>query len=54
MRIMATGSAPLSQEVHAYMKAIMCCPFIEGYGQTENAAGALFSRAYDSTYGTLT
>lgn len=34
IRVLATGSAPLSKEVHAYMKAIMCCPFLEGYGQT--------------------
>jgi len=31
---MASGSAPLNPEVHAYMKAIMCCPLVEGYGQT--------------------
>jgi long-chain acyl-CoA synthetase len=34
IRILGTGSAPLSAESHAFMKAIMCCPLLEGYGQT--------------------
>ncbi len=53
VRIMATGSAPISPEVHSYMKAIMCCPLIEGYGQTESGVGVLFSRALDTTPGVL-
>jgi len=31
---MASGSAPLSQDVQKFMKVIMACPLIEGYGQT--------------------
>ena len=28
VRILASGSAPLKPETHAYMMAIMCCPLI--------------------------
>jgi len=50
---MSSGSAPLNPEVHAYMKAIMCCPLIQAYGQTENTASILYGSAYDSIYGAL-
>ena len=33
-RWMGSGSAPLSPEVHSFMKAIGCAPLMEGYGQT--------------------
>ena len=47
IRMFVSGSAPISPEVLAYMKTIMCCPFIEGYGQTEDTAAVLFGRATD-------
>lgn len=50
---MASGSAPLTPETHSHMKAIMCCPLLEGYGQTESSAAVLYSRAYDRHYGVL-
>lgn len=50
---MATGSAPMNPDIFAHMKAIMCCPLIEGYGQTESASGVLYSRALDHDYGVL-
>jgi len=28
IRMLGTGSAPLSAESHAYMKTIMCCPLL--------------------------
>lgn len=31
---MATGSAPLKPEVYNFMKILMGCPLLEGYGQT--------------------
>lgn len=34
VRMMGSGSAPLSPETHEFMMAIMACPLIEGYGQT--------------------
>lgn len=34
IRVMISGSAPIKPEVFEFMKAIMCCEFYEGYGQT--------------------
>ena len=31
--------------------AIMCCPLIEGYGQTESSAGIMYSNTRDTTHG---
>lgn len=33
-RFMLCGGAPLLPEVHNFMKIAMCCPLVEGYGQT--------------------
>ena len=44
---MASGSAPLNHEVQKFMKIIMACPLIEGYGQTENTSGCLLGRAFE-------
>jgi len=32
VRLMLTGSAPLSAEVQEFMKIAFCCPLVEGYG----------------------
>jgi long-chain acyl-CoA synthetase len=34
VRLMVTGSAPIKRDVQNFMKTIMACPLIEGYGQT--------------------
>ena len=33
-RLMISGSAPLLPDVQNFMKICMCCPLLEGYGQT--------------------
>ena len=43
IRRLASGSAPIKDEVYEFIKVIMCCPFVQGYGQTENT-GAAFSQ----------
>eukprot|EP01128_Nolandella_sp_AFSM9_P005616 TRINITY_DN2746_c0_g1_i1.p1 TRINITY_DN2746_c0_g1~~TRINITY_DN2746_c0_g1_i1.p1 ORF type:complete len:649 (-),score=154.76 TRINITY_DN2746_c0_g1_i1:37-1983(-) len=39
VRVMVTGSAPLSDTVMNFLRVCFSVPVIEGYGQTENAAG---------------
>ncbi|KAJ3129561.1 Long-chain-fatty-acid--CoA ligase 6 [Nowakowskiella sp. JEL0407] len=40
LKIMLVGSAPSKPETLDFLRAIMGCPIVEGYGQTENCAGA--------------
>jgi long-chain acyl-CoA synthetase len=35
VRMMCTGSAPLSPEIAEFMKVCFGCPLVEGYGLTE-------------------
>lgn len=46
-RYMVSGSAPLLPEVHAFMKAIICCPLYEAYGQTESTGGSFVTSQND-------
>ncbi|XP_018494179.1 long-chain-fatty-acid--CoA ligase 4 [Galendromus occidentalis] len=40
LRIIATGSAPLSPETHAFIRSALGCLVIQGYGLTESCAAA--------------
>lgn len=51
MRLMITGSAPISKEVLSFLKIAFCCPIHEGYGQTENTAPATITWGSDPTVG---
>lgn len=44
---MISGSAPLLPDVHNFMKVCMCCPLLEGYGQTQNTGAGFITDAYD-------
>lgn len=46
-RLMISGSAPLLPDVHNFMKICMCCPLIEGYGQTESTGAAFITAGND-------
>jgi long-chain acyl-CoA synthetase len=51
VRIMLTGSAPISGEVLDFMKICFCVPMMEGYGMTETSAGSVLTVAADKLSG---
>lgn len=40
LKVMVTGSAPISEEVLTFIRCVLGCVVCEGYGQTECVAGA--------------
>uniref|UniRef100_A0A0K0CY01 Long-chain-fatty-acid--CoA ligase n=1 Tax=Angiostrongylus cantonensis TaxID=6313 RepID=A0A0K0CY01_ANGCA len=51
VRLMITGSAPLSENVLTFVRATMGCVVVEGYGQTECVAACTVSMEGDSNAG---
>ncbi|CAI5437559.1 unnamed protein product [Caenorhabditis angaria] len=51
VRLMITGSAPLSTNVLTFVRAAMGCVVVEGYGQTECVAACTVSMEGDSLAG---
>lgn len=51
VRLMVTGSAPISGDVLAFLKVCFCCPIIEAYGQTESCAAATMTHGHDNVPG---
>jgi len=51
IRMMVTGSAPISSEVLDFLKVAFCCVIPEGYGLTESNAGSFVTFADDPESG---
>jgi long-chain acyl-CoA synthetase len=51
IRLMLTGSAPISEETINFLKVCFCCPVIEGYGLTETSAGSCATLPFDPIAG---
>ena len=51
VRLMLTGSAPISAEVLNFLKICFCCDLCEGYGMTETSAGSCITKMGDKTSG---
>ncbi|KAI9353866.1 hypothetical protein BDR26DRAFT_907251 [Obelidium mucronatum] len=49
VRLVTSGSAPITSDVLNFLRIAFSCPVIEGYGQTESAAGLTiaFKRDFD-------
>jgi long-chain acyl-CoA synthetase len=53
VRLMVSGSAPISGEVLRFLRICFCCPILEGYGQTESCAASFLTRFDDVECGRI-
>ena len=53
IKIMITGSAPISGEVIEFLKICFCAPITEGYGMTETMAGSCLTFHDDPDIGVV-
>lgn len=51
VKIMITGSAPIGGDVLTFLRVVFCCEILEGYGQTECAAGSTITFPGDHSVG---
>ena len=50
---MLSGSAAMKPEMIQNLKLMLCCPFVQGYAQTESAGTAFIKNMYDTTAGAI-
>jgi long-chain acyl-CoA synthetase len=51
IRLMITGSAPISGDVLDFLKVCFCCDICEGYGMTETSAASVITKRGDPVTG---
>ena len=48
---MITASAPIADNVLAFLKCAFCCPIVEAYGQTESCGSSFGTKLFDNRTG---
>ena len=48
-----SGSAAMKIDMIQKLKVMVCCPFVQGYGQTEGAGTSFLNSIYDTCVGTI-
>jgi long-chain acyl-CoA synthetase len=51
VEMMVTGGAPMHTDALNFLKIVMCCPMLEGYGLSESTAGGFITNLNDATDG---
>ncbi len=51
VRMIISGSAPLSPSLHQFLRVCFCCPVLQGYALSETTASATLSDPEDKTFG---
>eukprot|EP01102_Stenamoeba_stenopodia_P012401 TRINITY_DN3916_c0_g1_i1.p1 TRINITY_DN3916_c0_g1~~TRINITY_DN3916_c0_g1_i1.p1 ORF type:complete len:689 (-),score=164.93 TRINITY_DN3916_c0_g1_i1:125-2191(-) len=49
VRLIVSGSAPISKNVFQFLQICFCCPVLQGYGLTETGAGGTITLLHDFT-----
>ena len=53
VRMMLSGSAPITKDLISFTKIVFACPVLEGYGQTESCGASIATRVTDNDSGYL-
>ena len=53
LTFMLSGSAAMKNDILQNLKVMLCCPFVQGYGQTEGAGTVFFNSLHDICPGTI-
>ena len=51
VRAIMSGGAPLAPDTHDYLKTVLGCPILQGYGLTETCAGGTVTSSLDMHLG---
>jgi len=51
VRYCISGSAPITEDVHEFLKICFCCPVLQGYGLTETSAAGTIQVPSDASIG---
>ncbi|EGC37677.1 hypothetical protein DICPUDRAFT_46346 [Dictyostelium purpureum] len=53
VRVILSGSAPLSLDTELFLRVVMCCCVLQGYGASESTGATAVKRLDDESFGTV-